>query len=281
MLILGAAIAITLLVKVPETAGLLNIGRNDEARLAALEAQVSALRGRTEALAGLDERLSALESAKNDIVDVPPDAPDVDVDALTRRIAALEARPVPAERPAGPDKATTDRMAALVMLSLSQAVNSGARFSEEAALAEKTPGIDAVLPPAVTIYADRGIARREQLLARLPPILAELETSAGPPDADRSLPARWLAEIKRMVVVRSLTAEPGTDRSAVLSRLRAAIAKGDLSSAADEIAALPDDKTPAVIAARTLAAEITARMTADQVLVAKAHALLHPVGGAP
>jgi hypothetical protein len=306
VLILGAGLAVLALNRWPDLGRAITpvAGPND--RIAALEADVAALKSfiaaltqRTEGLGPLEERIAALEAklaaetsadaADNAETTAAPASTAAAVPAgLDLRLNAIEhelARVPNLERDLARlgnletalqnqprlEKAEAVRRAATTALVLARAIDSGAPFAVELDLARHAlsggpwaQGLEALVGDA-----ERGIARREDNRVRFDTMIAALEAEGEPIDPELSAPLRWLERLRRLVIIRPLTAEAGPSVAAVISRARAAMADGHSEQAASELAPLVEAaKSPARQAAQTWCRDVARRAAADRLLAA-------------
>lgn len=237
-------------------AALQSAGANvDPEAVADLESKVQA------GLASISERLDALEAQ--------PEAPQPTVDAASSEaVAALEAAledqkaqiAALAERSeAADDRAADEATKLLARAALTRvvtAVDSGQSFAPALSDLEEVTPVE--VPGVLKEAADAGV-----------PSMAALQDSF--PDAARAGLAAARAEVpesevsgiagffKRQLNVRSVVPREGDDPDAILSRAQAAVREGDLGTALEEMADLPE---PAQVAMNDWLEAATARKAA-------------------
>ena len=285
--LLGAGFVVYGLVAYPQFAATWNVGTGSGERVAQLEGRVAALLERTEALGALEARISALEGAAS------APGPKVDDTDLTARIAALEAHANTSATSTGADariaalerdiarlgnlehdvqrlpaleRAQSQRAAALAVLVLARAIDTGAPFVVEYDLARQVlPGGLADHLNTLGALANTGIARLDQLAVRFEPVAQALETDSAIIDPNLSWPWRWFEQVRSMIIIRPLDTQPGSSRSAVLSRARAAMNDGQFDRASAEMLAISaDPKSPATAMAAAWASAVNARLGAER-----------------
>lgn len=188
-----------------------------EARLGKLETSVAATTDVASAVSSLRDRLSPIEASVKDL--------SSRVDDLASKVST------------GSESERAARAIAIGMLQ--QAAEQGGPFASDLAML-KTLGMD-----------NAEIASLEPLAAKDTPSVAELQkqfpavadailvaTSAAGPDA--GFLERLGAFGRGLVSVRPTTAISGDSPEAIVSRMQAAVDKGDLAAALSERAALPD-----------------------------------------
>lgn len=227
-----------------------------EARLSEMQAAVSAeLSAEVARLrAELDERARALE------------------DQTRSRLEDLSRAAESAGRREAEAQAREDLAAARAALArLKVALDTGQPFRDSLETLSGRGGL--TIPPVLDALADSGAPTPAALAegfakAARPALVAatRAEVEAGKID-------RWTAFLRIQLGARSLTPREGDDADAVLSRAEAALRRGDLAGALDELAALPPEgralladweaqarsRLEALAAAEALGAELDAR----------------------
>ena len=213
-------------------------------------------------LAPLEARLAALEAA-------PDAAASPDLGALAARVAALEQRPV-ATSPADPAaisaqieaelatrlqavEAEADRLRA-------EAAATQAKARQRAALVTLQGAMASGLALPQALAATEGLALPAEITAwaKAPQTLQDLRDSFAPAARDALAAVRSAEQAQGAVTdrlatflmnqtgARSTTAREGDDPDAVLSRMEAAVAAGDLAAALALAPALPEAAQPAL-----------------------------------
>jgi hypothetical protein len=189
-----------------------------ETRVAKLESDMATAIQATSAVPALQDRLAAVEASVKD---------------LGTRIDTLAARPPPAVE--------SERAArALAIGMLQQAADKGGPFLTDLAML-KTLGMDnadlAALEPLAGKNTPSGPALQEQFPAVADAILAA--TSGVDPNA--GFFERLVSAGRGLVTVRPTAPIAGDTPEAIVSRMQAAVDKGDLAGALAERKALPAD----------------------------------------
>jgi hypothetical protein len=179
--------------------------------------------------------------------------------ALSARLDAVEGAIARPTATGVPPAAPASDARGLALAALRRAVDSGRPFTAELDM------LAAFGPDAITNglrqYAASGVASRDALRADFGRVAdAILAVSATPDD---SLFGRIVASARGLVSVRPTTPVAGTDPPAVVSRIEAAVAQGDLATALREREALPVTGKDASAA---WAARAQGRLTADGLL---------------
>jgi hypothetical protein len=145
------------------------------------------------------------------------------------------------------------------MASLRRAVDSGRPFAAE------LEGAAALGPDAATTglrpYAATGIPSRETLRTDFARVADAILSATAPPDD--SLFGRIVAGARGLVSIRPTAPLEGADPPAVVSRMEAAVARGDLAAALRERGTLPPAGKDA---SADWAARADARVAADTLL---------------
>ncbi len=208
--------------------------------------------------AALEEQQASLEAQQAQNASLAEELRGVAADAEDR-IAAAEAR-------AEARVSGVTAQAALGQLRI--AVATGAPFAGALADVTDAAGIDA--PEGLAAVAETGVPTLDALTASFPAAAREALPIAIRETAGEGAMNRVTAFLQSQVGGRSLEPQEGASPDAVLSRAEAAVASGDLSTALDEIAALPQEAQD-VMADWTAAAET--HIAATEGLTALAAAL--------
>jgi hypothetical protein len=190
-----------------------------------------------------------------------------DLDALTNRIAALERglkalSDEVARRPTSAD----DRVARAMVAAdaLRAAVARGAPFEDELAAAKATGIEEQMLAPLEPFAAD-GVPSAAALAGELSALIPALRQASGDTTTtDTSLWGRLEAHVQKLVRVTPAEAPPGNDPDAIVARINAAAAHGDIRAALADLAKLPDE-------ARTAAADWIKKAQAREAALAASH----------
>lgn len=237
-----------------------------ETRLAALETRAEPdIAALADGLADLSRRVQALEAAPAGSGPSPDalKALEAAMADLQARIdpasaapaaldAAAEARLQEAEAAAARLKAEAEalaqdarRQAALTRLDL--ALDSGLPFAD--VLADLGPDV----PAALADHAATGLPTLAGLRDSFPDVARAALEAALRADMGESWAERVGSFLRNQTGARSLTPREGTDPDAILSRAEAAVQTGDLATALQELAAMPEAAQPALADWRALA----------------------------
>ncbi|MBB3931536.1 hypothetical protein GGR25_002586 [Kaistia hirudinis] len=216
-------------------------GSVDPQRFAALEQQVEALRAAPSAapaaaeapapvdLGPLDARIAALESRPAAVA-----APAVDLSPVEARVTELAARldQLVAHPPVDPK--TEAAALTIALTSLRQAASSGRAFAGELSAYAALGGKAEALAP----LAAAGAPSLASLEAAFPAIADRIRADAAKVDPDASVWQRLAASAGSLVSVKPAGPIEGSSTIAVVSRMEAAVARGDLPAALRESDAL-------------------------------------------
>jgi hypothetical protein len=193
-----------------------------------------------EAVTGLAERVVALEGT---------------VETLSQRLDGLTAK-APAESAAA-------RSARVIGMALLREASKGsAPFASELAVAG-TLGLDPADLANLKPLAEKGVASRADLAAAFSAVADKILAAADTADPDAGVLARLMARAKNLVSVRPVGPVAGSDPGAVVSRMAAAVARGDVARALAEREALPE---PARLVSSVWAASAEDRVTVDKLV---------------
>jgi hypothetical protein len=168
-----------------------------------------------------------------------------DLDALAARLASLETTTKSlADQLAKTAKATANAAAAgdmrqaVVAIALDAALARGAPYGRELAAIDPSiagPGaLDALAP-----FANTGIPSAATLARELAALMPEARKAADVPAREGGFLDRLQANAERLVRVRPIAQQPGDEPPAILGRLDAKAAQGDIAGALAEAAKLP------------------------------------------
>ena len=180
------------------------------------------------------------------------------------RVAAIEADLSEAGRQAGTAAALGPAVAADA---LAAAVESGRPFNTELD-ALVVLGADETAIAALRPYSQSGLATLAALQAGFENAIASLSLTAPIPEGTGTMD-RLLQSARGLVEVRPAQPTEGSDPAAIVTRIRGALAAGDVASALSEWRALPDPvKTQTAdwvdaAEARAAADDLVARLRAD------------------
>jgi len=209
----------------------------DPARLAALEQQVEALRAAPSAppaaaeasppvdLGPLEARIAALESRPAAVA-----APTVDLSPVEARVAELAGRLDQLEAHPPVDPKTEAAALTIALTSLRQAATAGGAFAGELSAYAALGGKAEALAP----LAAAGAPSLASLEAAFPALADRIRTDAAKADPDASVWQRLAASAGSLVSVKPAGPIEGSSTIAVVSRMEAAVARGDLAAALRE-----------------------------------------------
>ncbi len=233
-------------------------GRQPEAvfgsRVAAVEGQIKSM---TDTLAALNRRLDeiavtsrqalaradaaagAAEAARNS---AQGNVQHSEFDALVNRIAALE-RGAKALSDELARRASTadDRVAraAIAAGALRAVVERSAPFTAELA-AVKSFGVDAKAAAPLEPFAAKGVPSAAELAHELALLTPAMLKAAAPASRDGSILSRLETNARNLVRITPAGAPPGDDPAAIIARINAAAAAGDIAAVLADIARLPE-----------------------------------------
>jgi hypothetical protein len=228
-------------------------GPDVAARISALSSDIDALKGSLSDLSGSQASLEALRN---------------DLDALSARIDSLpgEERVRSIEGKLGDIGQQIDKTAALgpavAAGALGAAVESGRPFAQELAALE-TLGVDPDVIERLQPQAESGLPTLAQLREQFESQIAAVDLSPGVSENAGAID-RLLESARGLVDVRPANPTAGSDPSAIVTRIRGALASGDLKTALAEWETLPDGARSAT---SDWASAAGARMTADDLVV--------------
>jgi hypothetical protein len=195
------------------------------------------------ALGAFDHRLAAVETAVAGLGDR--------VEGLSTRLDELAARPPPAVES---ERATR----AIAIGLLRQGAASGEAFAADLAML-RALGMDNEDVTALEPLARTGAPTIAALQAQFPAVANAILAASAPLDAEAGFFDRLAAFGRGLVSVRPIAPIEGTTPQAIVSRMQAAVARGDLAAALREGEALPTE-------ARTVSAA-WARSAADRAAI--------------
>jgi hypothetical protein len=193
-----------------------------------------------EAVTGLAERVVALEGT---------------ADGLAQRLDALAAK--------SPAEGAAERSARIIGVALlREAAKGSAPFVSDLAIAG-TLGLDQADLASLKPLAEKGVPSRADLASAFAPVADKILAAADTAEPDAGIAARLLARARNLVSVRPVGPIAGSDPGAVVSRMTAAVAKGDIARALAEREALPE---PAKIVSSVWAASAADRVAVDRLV---------------
>jgi hypothetical protein len=209
----------------------------------------SALAEAKSAAAAADAAKEAAKEAAKTAASPPPSAVQrSDIEAIESRVAALQNAvksldTVLAQRASSINAADRTMRLAIAAEALRAAVDRGAPFVAELAAA-KVLGAD---PKAVTTlepFAAQGLTSTGDLGRELTALVPAIDRAVEPASNNASLLATLESRARKLVRITPVgtAAQPaGNDPAAVIARLNADAARGDIDGALAEIAQLPDE----------------------------------------
>lgn len=202
--------------------------------LTAIEAKIGGLQARLDQLqpttpgdtAAVDAKLGELQS-KIDQISVPP---PVDLTPLQTRLDGLQQRLDQLEANPPSDPKTEAAAETIALTSLRQAAVAGGSFAGELAAYRKLGGKGEALEP----LAQEGAPSLAALQSAFPPLSDRIRVASAKADPNASFFDRLVASAGALVQVKPAGPIEGSSAVAVLSRMEAAVAKGDLAGALRE-----------------------------------------------
>lgn len=248
----------------------------------------AALQALDDRLAQLDERVSQIASGAASGDGVAPDLSGIEgsVDELRQQLTALSGRidEAPGEErvrsletelaKVGSELATAQALAPAVAAdALAAAIDAGRPYASELTALQGL-GVDADKLAMLEPHAERGLATLAAIRARFEADVEALDLT--PPVAEGSGPIdRLLQSARGLVEVRPANPTEGADPAAVVTRIRAALAAGDLRTALVEWGALPDPVRAATSGWKEVA---ETRLAADDIVAELRAAALARLG---
>lgn len=245
--------------------------------IAGLSDAVAALRGDVDAASGeMSTAAAAREALGAEVVALQEADAGLQARAedLAGAIAALTTRLDDAETQLGAnDPGRTAR--ALAIGRVSEALARGGDLGASLTALQETLPEGQTLPDVLTVAAEQGLATPAEIAAAFPQAVdAILDASRAGQDA--SIGARLLDNARSVIRVRPVGAVEGDTPEAIVSRIEAGLAGGDLAGAHAEWRSLPE---PARTASADWGAMIGARLEAQAALDALAAEILASLTG--
>ena len=238
-------------------------------------------------IADLDRRMGDLGRRIDLVAGTVASVPKFDPGPLQASIAALEHRLAPLEasltapkagdrvteaRAVGSADATRAAPLAVVAQALDKALSEGRPFASELD-ALRGLGVEETTLAHLTPMAAKGAPTLEALKTRWAALDKDVLAASRPKGSDNVLD-RWAAEARSLVQVRRVDAASGEDPGSTVSRIGAALDRGDLAGALADWAKLPEAGRRA---SQDWAAEAQARLDAEttaQALLTRAITML-------
>ncbi|MFP4239894.1 MAG: hypothetical protein ACLFRZ_11395, partial [Rhodosalinus sp.] len=199
-----------------------------------------------ERLTGLEERLTELEKRPMEaaLSQEAIDAYEQELQALMDQVAAQreEVESIASEATAREREAAEAARRAEALSALAQvttAIDAGEPYAD--ALADLSEALEQPVPEGLEAGAQDGVPTRAELDSGFAPAARAALAAARDADAPPADPAdRFGAFLREQLGARSVAPRDGDDADAILSRAEAALQRGELGAALDELAALPD-----------------------------------------
>jgi hypothetical protein len=223
----------------PLADGLADLGRRDNETVAAARLARERADAAAKSLAEVAQQLAQLNAARA----TAPAVERSDLDALAKRLAGLEAstRQIGEQltRIANASSPGNTRQA-VVALALNAAVERGGPYARELAAIDPAGAGPGALD-ALKAFADTGVPSAATLARELAAVMPAALKAADVPAAGGGLLERLQSSAGRLVRIRpnAQESQPGDEPAAVLSRVQAKAARGDIAGAVAEAAKLP------------------------------------------
>jgi hypothetical protein len=240
------------------------------ARLAGLESIARDLITTTEQLRSLDSLTAATEARLDQLEQsvaalknggIAP-ADDSRIDALSSQVEQLSARLAEVAEAPPADQRTSAAARGMAFASLRAAAERGEPFREELALL-RLLGVDAAALAQLDPAKD-GVPSKAAIATSFDGLADAIVAASAPASADSSVLERIWDQARSFVSVRPVGPISGSSPDAIVSRMRASIAAGDITAALAERAALPEaGKTASAAWAR----DAEARLALDRALI--------------
>ena len=222
------------------------------ARVERIETNVAAANPAAQ-LADLSNRLAALENTIKGVAD---------------KVATIAARPYGAN-------ATERAVRAVAIGTLRQAAEQGGAFASDLAMLAAL-GSDEEEVARLRPLAGKGVASRAALIDQFPSVADAILVATRPPDSNGGLFDRIENFARGLVTVRPTAPISGDTPEAVVSRMVAAVARGDLAGALAEREALPEAGKQASAA---WAVAVNDRLTLDATIAKLMSSIASTSGG--
>jgi hypothetical protein len=217
---------------------LADLGRHDDEAVAAARLARERADAAAKSLADVAQQLAQLNAARANA----PAVERSDLDALATRLAGLEASTKQngeqLARIANASNAGNTRRA-VVAIALDTAVARGAPFGRELAALDPAAAGSGVIE-ALKPFADTGLPSPATLARELAAVLPQAFKAAQAPASGGGFLERLQVNAERLVRVRPIGQQAGDDPAAVLGRIEAKTAGGDVVGALAEAAKLPE-----------------------------------------
>lgn len=213
----------------------------DTSRLDALDQQIAELKstianlpttsGDTAApvdLGPLEQRLAAVEARPEGAV-----APPIDLSPLSSQIGALSARLDQLEAHPPSDPKTEAAARTIALTTLRQAARASGPFGSELGAFKALGGDDAAIAALQPLASD-GAPSSADLVASFPAIAGAIRTASMKADPNAGLFDRLAASASSLVSVKPAGPVEGATTTAIVSRMEANVATGDLAGALRE-----------------------------------------------
>jgi hypothetical protein len=157
---------------------------------------------------------------------------------------------------------------AVAVAALNVALERGEPFAAELA-AVKSLAADPKLVTPLEPFAASGVPTAAALARELTALMPALHAAAAPPPRDGSFLDKLQSNAQKLVRIRPLDEAPGIDPAAILARIGARAARGDVAGALADLAELPPaGRAPAgawieKAKARSAAVESSRQLAAD------------------
>jgi hypothetical protein len=234
-----------------------------EKRLASVErrpASAPDLSGVTERTAAIESTLREMRAAVGDLRRVAEQSPAVE--SLTSRIGALEQRITALSAPRQERQTEAATLAAdlSALNALSVATQSGRPFAKELEAVRMRLGERAAPLAALEPRAAGGLPTNSALAERFSVLIPQLLRS---PEPDGGILSRLVTNATRLVEVRPVGEPSGSGIGAVVARMEAKLARGDLDGVLAEVAGLPE---PAKATASNWIVAVAERRDAERLI---------------
>jgi hypothetical protein len=243
-------------------------------RLSAAEAAAKTLTERLAAAGTAEkavaERVTALEAAARGLADRDAELSQrVDQAGAVARDAGRQAS-LASEEATRAETAAADRAMRLAFVAarLRDTVDRGEPFAAALAAAKSLAPDKAALAP-LEPFATTGVPSNAALARELAALVPAMQAVAAPPARNSGMLDRLRADAERLVRIRRIVETPGDDPSAVVGRIEAQAARGDVAAALAELPKLPANvRAPAdawikKAETRRAALDVTGRLAAD------------------
>jgi len=190
------------------------------------------------------------------------DDADAQLTSLTQRVDALEAKMATLAGTSAAAAKSDEAAQAIAIVALRRAAEGDQPFVADLDLAAAL-GIGGDVASELRPLATRGVPTVAEIQAEFPAVADAIVAATTEANPDAGFFERLVGSARGLVTVRPTTPQPGNTPPAVLSRVEAAVKRGDLATALSEREALP---AAGKTASAAWAAKASDRVTVDRLV---------------